>query len=52
MGLPLFSGAQQQDKGQQVQTGTQEVPYKHKENFLAVRVTALEQAAQRLWCLL
>lgn len=48
----LFSGAQGQDKGQQVQTGTQEVPFKCEENFLAVRVTELEQAAQTLWSLL
>ncbi len=30
----FFSGAQEQDEGQQAQTGTQEVPSEHEEELL------------------
>ncbi|GAB0208610.1 mitochondrial enolase superfamily member 1 [Grus japonensis] len=44
----FFSGAQRQDKGQQAQTGTQEVPSEHEKNLLHFESDqALEQAAQR-----
>jgi len=33
-GQTLFSGAQQQDKGQRAQTEAQEVPAEHEEEFL------------------
>jgi len=38
-GQALFSGAQWQDKEQQVQSGTQEVPYKHREGLLYCELT-------------
>ena len=42
-----FSGAQWQDKGQQVQTEAQEVPPEHEEGLLYSEGNgALEQAAQ------
>jgi len=44
----LFSNAQQQDKGQPAQTGTQEAPSEHdKELCYCEDDRALEQAAQR-----
>jgi len=44
----LFSGAQQQDKGQRAQTEAQEVLSEHEEEFLPSEGDgALEQAAQR-----
>jgi len=44
----LFGGKQQQNKGQQAETGTEEVPYKHKEALSYCQTSrALEQAAQR-----
>ena len=44
----LFSGAQQQDKGQQAQSEEQEVQPEHEEELLhSERDGALEQAAQR-----
>jgi len=47
-GQALFSGAQWQDKEQQVQTGTQEVPYKHREGLLYCEGDrAVARAAQR-----
>jgi len=46
-GQTLFSGAQQQDKGQWAQTEAQEVPSEHKEELLYPEGDgALEQAAQ------
>ena len=47
-GQALFSGAQQQDKGQCAQTGMQEVPSEHKEKLLYCEGDrALKQAALR-----
>lgn len=47
-GQDLLSGAQQQDKGQQTRTGTQEVSPKHKEKFLHFEGDrTMEQATQR-----
>ena len=47
-GQTLFSGAQQQHKGQWAQTEAQEVPAECEEKFLYVGGDrALEQAAQR-----
>lgn len=47
-GQALFGGAQQQDKGQWVQTGIQELPSEHEENLLYCKSDrALEQAVQR-----
>jgi len=44
----LFSGTQQQDKGQQAQTGIHFVPYKHEGKILNLEGDrALEQAAHR-----
>ena len=46
-GQTLFSGAQQQDKGQRAQTEAQEVPAEHQEELLHSEGDgALEQAAQ------
>jgi len=46
-GQTLFSGAQQQDKGQWAQTEAQEVPSEHEEELLPSEGDeALEQAAQ------
>jgi len=46
-GQTLFSGAQQQDKGQRAQTEAQEVPSEHEEELLhSEGDRALEQAAQ------
>ena len=46
-GQILFSGAQQQDKGQWAQTEAQEVPAEHEEELLPSEGDgALEQAAQ------
>ena len=46
-GQTLFSGAQQQDKGQWAQTEAQEVPSEHEEELLHPEGDgALEQAAQ------
>jgi len=46
-GQTLFSGAQQQDKGQWAQIEAQEVPSEHEEEFLPSEGDkALEQAAQ------
>ena len=46
-GQTLFSGAQQQDKGQRAQTEAQEVPAEHEEELLPSEGNgALEQAAQ------
>jgi len=46
-GQTLFSGAQQQDKGQWAQTEAQEVPSEHEEElFPSEGDGALEQAAQ------
>jgi len=46
-GQTLFSGAQQQDKGQRAQTEAQEVPAEHEEELLhSEGDRALEQAAQ------
>jgi len=50
-GQTVFSGAQQQDKGQRAQTEAQEVPAEHEEELLhSEGDRALEQAAQ--WSLL
>ena len=47
-GQTLFSGAQQQDKGQQAQTRTQEVPSEYEEKLIRLKGDrAREQAAQR-----
>ena len=47
-GQAVFSGAQQQDKGQWAQTGTQEVSYEHEEKlFYLEGDRVLEQAVQR-----
>ena len=47
-GQTLFSGAQQQDKGQRAQTEAEEVPSEHEEELLPSEGDgALEQAAQR-----
>jgi len=47
-GQTLFSGAQQQDKGQRAQTEAEEVPSEHEEELLRSEGDgALEQAAQR-----
>jgi len=47
-GQTLFSGAQQQDKGQRAQTEAEEVPAEHEEELLHSEDDgALEQAAQR-----
>ena len=47
-GQTLFSGAQQQDKGQRAQTEAEEVPSEHEEELLCSEGDrALEQAAQR-----
>jgi len=47
-GQTLFSGAQQQDKGQWAQTEAEEVPAEHEEELLYFKGDrALEQAAQR-----
>jgi len=47
-GQTLFSGAQQQDKGQWAQTEEEAVPSEHEEELLpSERDGALEQAAQR-----
>jgi len=49
MGQTLFSGAQQQDKGQWAQTEAQEVPSEHEEKLLYFEGDrALAQAAQRV----
>ena len=46
-GQTLFSGAEQQDKGQWAQTEAQAVPSEHAEEFLPSECDgALEQAAQ------
>jgi len=45
-GAMVPSGAQQQDKGQWAQTGTQQVPYKHK-NFFTERVTKQQNRLPR-----
>ena len=45
-GQALFSGAQQQDKGQWAQTEAQEVPSEHEEELTSEGNGALEQAAQ------
>jgi len=46
-GQTVFSGAQQQDKGQQAQTEAQEVPPEQKEELLHFEDDgALEQVAQ------
>ena len=46
-GQTLFSGAQQQDKGQRAQTEAEEVPSEHEEELLYSEGDgALEQAAQ------
>jgi len=46
-GQTLFSGAQQQDKGQRAQTEAEEVPAEHEEELLPCEGDrALEQAAQ------
>ena len=46
-GQALFSGAQQQDKGQWAQTEAQEVPSEHEEELLCfVADRAPEQVAQ------
>ena len=46
-GQTLFSGAQQQDKGQRAQTEAQEVPSEHEEElFQSEGDGALGQAAQ------
>ena len=47
-GQTLFSGAQQQDKGQWAQTEAQEVPSEHEEELPSEGDGALEQAAQVL----
>jgi len=45
---PLFSGAQQQDKGQQAEAETQAVPFEHEEKHLYFENNrALEKAVQR-----
>ena len=47
-GQALFSGAQQQDKGQWAQTEAEEVPAEHEEELLPSEGDrALEQASQR-----
>ena len=47
-GQTLFSGAQRQDKGQQAQTGAEEVPSEHEEELLPAEGDgALAQAARR-----
>jgi len=47
LGQTLFSGAQQQDKGQWAQTEAEEVPSEHEEELLYFEGgKALEQAAQ------
>ena len=46
-GQILFSGAQQQDKGQQAQTEAEDVPSEHEEELYFEGDRALEQAAQR-----
>ena len=48
-GQILFSGAQQQDKGQQAQTEAEDVPSEHEEeeHLHSEGDRALEQAAQR-----
>ena len=43
----LFSGVQQQDKKQRAETGTQEIPCKHREELHCTSDGALKQAAQR-----
>jgi len=46
-GQTLFSGAQQQDKGQWAQTEAEEVPSEHEEELLSSEGDgALEQASQ------
>ena len=45
-GQTLFSGAQQQDKGQWAQTEAQEVSSEHEEELHSQGDGALEQAAQ------
>ena len=46
-GQSLFSGAQEQDKGQRPQTEAREVPVEHEEELLPSEGDgALEQAAQ------
>ena len=48
-GQALFSGAQRQDRGQQAQTATQEVPSEREEELLYPEGDrALGQAAQRV----
>jgi len=48
LGQALFSGAQQKNKGQWVQTEIQEVPYKHeKKMHYCEGYRALKQATQR-----
>ncbi|KAJ7414011.1 hypothetical protein WISP_87322 [Willisornis vidua] len=50
MGQVLFSRDQQHDKGQEMQTGTQEYPSKYEEKVLYWEDDrALEQAVQRGW---
>jgi len=47
-GQTLFSGAQQQDKGQRAQTEAEEVPSEHEgERLYSEGDKALEQTAQR-----
>ena len=47
-GQTLLSNAQQQDKGQQAQNGTQEVPSQYEDKLLhSEGDRALEQVAQR-----
>lgn len=48
MGQALYSGAQQQDKGQQAQTEKQEIPSENEKSLLSFEDDrALELAAQR-----
>jgi len=46
-GQTLFSGAQQQDKGQRAQTEAEEIPTEHEEELPSEGDGALAQAAQR-----
>ena len=47
-GQSLFSGAQRQDKGLRAQTGAEEIPSEHAEEFLHSESDGtLEKAAQR-----
>jgi len=49
-GQTLFSGGQQQDKGQWAQTEAQEVPSEHEEEFLHSEGDGAQEKTARIGC--